>query len=64
MRLRKLINNKIMAALAVIFTAFASTSAFAQAAAAIENPVDMWEVHKSFLCIVILVGMFVYCHSR
>ena len=49
MRLRKLINNKIMAALAVIFTAFASTSAFAQAAAAVEKPVDMGEVHKSFL---------------
>ncbi|MBY0543814.1 MAG: cytochrome c oxidase subunit II [Sphingobacteriaceae bacterium] len=54
MRLRKLINNKIMAALAVIFTAFASTSAFAQAAAAVEKPVDMGEVHKSFLFYVLL----------
>lgn len=43
-----------MAALAVIFTAFASTSAFAQAAAAVEKPVDMGEVHKSFLFYVLL----------
>lgn len=56
MRLRKLINNKIVAALAVICTAFASTSAFAQAAAATatEKPVDMGEVHKSFLFYVLL----------
>ncbi len=54
MRLRKLINNKIMAALAVIFTAFASTGAFAQAAVAAEKPVDMGEVHKSFLFYVLL----------
>lgn len=54
MRLRELINNKIMAALAVIFTAFASTSAFAQAAAATDKPVDMGEVHKSFLFYVLL----------
>ncbi len=54
MRLRELINNKIMAALAVIFTAFVSTSAFAQAAAAVEKPVDMGEVHKSFLFYVLL----------
>lgn len=54
MRLRELINNKIMAALAVIFTAFVSTSAFAQAAAATDKPVDMGEVHKSFLFYVLL----------
>ena len=54
MRLRKLITNKIMAALAVILTAFASTSAYAQEAAATEKPVDMAEVHKSFLFYVLL----------
>lgn len=54
MRLRELINNKIMAALAVIFTVFASTSAFAQAAAATDKPVDMGEIHKSFLFYVLL----------
>ena len=45
MRLRELINNKIMAALAVIFTAFVSTSAFAQAAAATDKPVDLSLIH-------------------
>lgn len=54
MRLRKLINNKIMAALAVIFTAFVSTSAFAQTAAATAKPVDMGEIHKSALFYVLL----------
>jgi len=50
MSLRKFISNKTIAALAVIVTAFANTSAFAQAAAAAttaEKPVDMVPVYKS-----------------
>ncbi len=56
MSLRKLINNKTMAALAVLFTAFASTSAFAQeaAAAATAKPVDMGPIYKSTLFYVLL----------
>jgi cytochrome c oxidase subunit 2 len=53
MSLRKFISNKTIAALAVIVTAFASTSAFAQEAAAgaatagAEKPVDMGPVYKT-----------------
>jgi cytochrome c oxidase subunit 2 len=56
MSLKKLISNKTMAALAVILTAFASTSAFAQeaAAAATAKPVDMGPVYKSTLFYVLL----------
>jgi cytochrome c oxidase subunit 2 len=56
MSLKKLISNKTMAALAVIITAFASTSAFAQeaAAAATAKPVDMGPVYKSTLFYVLL----------
>ncbi|WP_379088341.1 hypothetical protein [Pedobacter sp. UC225_65] len=45
-----------MAALAVLFTAFASTSAFAQeaAAAATAKPVDMGPIYKSTLFYVLL----------
>ena len=56
MSLRKLIVNKTMAALAVIFTVFSSASAFAQeaAAAAPAKPVDMGPIHKSALFYVLL----------
>jgi len=56
MSLRKLINNKTMAAIAVVFTAFASTSAYAQeaAAAATAKPVDMEPIYKSTLFYVLL----------
>ncbi|RYX98770.1 cytochrome c oxidase subunit II [bacterium] len=56
MSLRKLISNKTTAALAVILTAFASTSAFAQeaAAAATAKPVDMDAVYKTSLFYVLL----------
>lgn len=49
MSLRKFISNKSIAALAVILTAFANTSAFAQAAAAetAKKPVDMGPIYKS-----------------
>jgi cytochrome c oxidase subunit 2 len=49
MSLRKFISNKSIAALAVIVTAFANTSAFAQeaAAATTDKPVDMGPVYKS-----------------
>ncbi|TDQ06577.1 cytochrome c oxidase subunit II [Pedobacter metabolipauper] len=51
MSLRKFISNKTIAALAVIGTAFANTSAFAQAAGAAaataEKPVDMGPVYKT-----------------
>jgi cytochrome c oxidase subunit II len=51
MSLRKFISNKSIAALAVIMTAFANTSAFAQAAAAetAKKPVDMGPVYKSVI---------------
>jgi cytochrome c oxidase subunit 2 len=51
MSLRKFISNKSIAALAVILTAFANTSAFAQAAAAeaVKKPVDMGPVYKSVI---------------
>lgn len=56
MSLKGLIINKTTAALAVIYTLFASTSAFAQAAAtaAVNKPVDMGPVHKSALFYVLL----------
>ena len=56
MSLKKLIGNKTMAALAVIITVFANTSAFAQeaAAAATAKPVDMGPVYKSTLFYVLL----------
>ncbi len=56
MSLRKLIVNKTMAALAVIFTAFSSASVFAQdaAAAATEKVVDMGEVHKTAVFYVLM----------
>ncbi|MFA6275197.1 MAG: cytochrome c oxidase subunit II [Pedobacter sp.] len=56
MSLKKLISNKTRAALAVILTAFASTSAFAQeaAAGATAKPVDMGPVYKSTLFYVLL----------
>jgi cytochrome c oxidase subunit 2 len=51
MSLRKFISNKSIAALAVMMTAFANTSAFAQAAAAetAKKPVDMGPVYKSVI---------------
>jgi len=56
MSLRKLISNKTMAALAVILTAFASTTAYAQeaAAAATAKPIDMGPIYKSTLFYVLL----------
>lgn len=56
MSLRKLISNKTMAALAVILTAFASTTAYAQeaAAAATTKPIDMGPIYKSTLFYVLL----------
>jgi cytochrome c oxidase subunit 2 len=47
MSLRKFITNKTTAALAVLLTVFANTSAFAQNAAAAPKAVDMSEVYKS-----------------
>ncbi len=56
MSLRKLIVNKTMAALAVLFTVFSSASVFAQdaAAAATEKVVDMGEVHKTAVFYVLM----------
>lgn len=56
MSLRKLIVNKTMAALAVIFTVCSSASAFAQeaAAAATAKPVDMGPIHKTALFYVLM----------
>jgi cytochrome c oxidase subunit 2 len=56
MSLRKLLSNKTMAAFAVILTAFASTTAYAQeaAAAATAKPIDMGPVYKSTLFYVLL----------
>ncbi|MGY4383685.1 cytochrome c oxidase subunit 2 [Pedobacter sp. UYP24] len=55
MSLRKFISNKTIAALAVIVSAFASTAAFAQeaAAATAEKPVDMGPVYKSAIFYVL-----------
>ena len=68
MSLRKLIVNKTMAALAVLFTVFYSGTAFAQdaAATATTKPVDMGKVHQSalFLCVVVLATMFIHCYCR
>lgn len=54
MSLKKLISNRIMAAIAVLFTVFANTSAFAQQAAATVKPVDMGPIYKSTLFYVLL----------
>ncbi|MCY1515470.1 cytochrome c oxidase subunit II [compost metagenome] len=54
MSLRKLINHKMLAVLAVLFTAFTSTSAFAQEAAAKAKPIDMEPVYKTALFYVLL----------
>lgn len=56
MSLRKLIVNKTMAALAVLFTVFTSANAFAQeaAAAATAKPVDMGPVHKNAIFYVLM----------
>ncbi len=56
MSLNKLISNKTKAAFAVILTAFASTSTFAQevAASAATKPVDMVPIYKTALFYVLL----------
>ncbi|MCZ4245210.1 cytochrome c oxidase subunit II transmembrane domain-containing protein [Pedobacter punctiformis] len=56
MSLRKFITNKTTAALAVLLTVFANTSAFAQDAAAAAAPkaVDMGEVYKSVIFYVLV----------
>jgi len=56
MSLKRLISNKTMAALAVLFTVFTSTSAFAQAAAAAATakPVDMTPIYKTTVFYVLL----------
>ena len=54
MSLKKLIVNKTFAALAVIFTVFASTSVFAQEAAATAKAVDMGPIYKNTLFYVLL----------
>lgn len=63
MSLKKFISNKTIAALAVIVTAFANTSAFAQTAAATaEKPVDMGPVYKTAIFYVLaflLVCLFI-----
>lgn len=52
MSLRKIISNKTMSAFAVILSVFASTSVFAQEAAA--KPIDMVPIYKSTLFYVLL----------
>lgn len=66
MSLRKFITNKTMAVLAVMVTAFASTSAFAQAAAGAAataaTPIDMTAVYKSvifYTMLFLLLCLFV-----
>ncbi len=55
MSLRKLIVNKTMATLAVLFTVFSSVNAFAQdAAATMAKPVDMGPIHKTAVFYVLL----------
>lgn len=54
MSLKKIIVNKTMAALAVLMSAFASTSAFAQQAATTAKPVDMGPVYQSTLYYILL----------
>jgi len=63
MRLRKFISNKTTTALAVLLTVFASTSAFAQeaaagAAATAAKPIDMSSIYKSatFYVLLFLLG--------
>ena len=67
MSLRKFISNKTIAALAVIVTVFANTSAFAQeaaagAAAAAPKPIDMSLVYKSaafYTMLFLLLCLFI-----
>ncbi|MBY0245968.1 MAG: cytochrome c oxidase subunit II [Sphingobacteriaceae bacterium] len=63
MNLRKLINPKLIAVITVIFTVFASTSVFAQAAADVTvKPVDMDAIYKSisyYVLLFVLLCMFV-----
>jgi cytochrome c oxidase subunit 2 len=66
MSLRKFITNKTMAVLAVMVTAFASTSAFAQAAAGAAataaTPIDMTAVYKTvifYTMLFLLLCLFV-----
>jgi cytochrome c oxidase subunit 2 len=66
MSLKKFITNKTMAVLAVMVTAFASTSAFAQAAAGAAataaKPIDMTSVYKSaifYTMLFLLLCLFV-----
>ncbi|RYF20041.1 MAG: cytochrome c oxidase subunit II [Flavobacteriales bacterium] len=54
MSLRKIISNKTMSAFAVILSVFASTSVFAQEAAATAKPIDMGPIYKSTLFYVLL----------
>lgn len=58
MSLKRLISNKTMAALAVVFTVFTSASAFAQqaaaAATATAKPVDMTPIYKTTVFYVLL----------
>lgn len=68
MSLRKFISNKTIAALAVIVTVFANTSAFAQeaaagaAATAVKKPIDMFPIYKSatfYVMLFLLLCLFV-----
>jgi len=66
MSLRKYISNKTIAALAVIVTVFANTSAFAQeaaaGAAAANKPVDMFPIYKSaafYTMLFLLLCLFI-----
>ncbi|MDO7742398.1 MAG: cytochrome c oxidase subunit II, partial [Pedobacter sp.] len=66
MSLRKYISNKTIAALAVIVTVFANTSAFAQeaaaGAAAANKPVDMFPIYKSaafYAMLFLLLCLFI-----
>ncbi|QNK62519.1 cytochrome c oxidase subunit II [Pedobacter sp. PAMC26386] len=68
MSLRKFISNKTIAALAVILTVFANTSAFAQeaaagaAATAAKKPIDMFPIYKSaafYILLFLLLCLFI-----
>ena len=68
MSLRKYISNKTIAALAVILTVFANTSAFAQeaaagaAATAAKKPIDMFPIYKSaafYTLLFLLLCLFI-----
>ena len=64
MSLRKFISNKTIAALAVILTVFANTSAFAQeaAATAAKKPIDMFPIYKSaafYTLLFLLLCLFI-----